>query len=164
MNKITINVSTGEVKVGKIKVILKSTAIGSCIVIISYDMKNRIGGMAHIMLPGRSPESTVFKNNKTRFAHDAIDELIRKLSHFGVKTNNLITCLIGGANVLKKKENTIADNNISSVTEYLDKMKINITAKILGGTSRRSALFYIEEERISYTEGNSREKLLWQNK
>ncbi len=54
MEKI-VNVSTGEVKVGRKGEILKSTAIGSCVVIAAYDSERNIGIMAHVMLPGRAP-------------------------------------------------------------------------------------------------------------
>jgi len=45
MEKI-VNVSTGEVKVGRKGEILKSTAIGSCVVIAAYDSEKNLGVMA----------------------------------------------------------------------------------------------------------------------
>ena len=71
-----VNVNTGEVKVSKKDVILKSAAIGSCVVIAAYDKKKKVGSLAHIMLPGKAPKSS---EEKTRYAANAIDELIEKI-------------------------------------------------------------------------------------
>lgn len=47
MKKI-INVFTGEVKAAKENTILKSTAIGSCVVIAAYDAKEMVGALANV--------------------------------------------------------------------------------------------------------------------
>ncbi|MBI4669600.1 MAG: hypothetical protein HY747_10555, partial [Elusimicrobia bacterium] len=38
------------------KAILRADAIGSCIAVAAYDSKKRVGAMAHVMLPGSSPD------------------------------------------------------------------------------------------------------------
>ena len=49
------DVQIGQVKAGTGGVILKSSAIGSCVVVVAYDTARKVGAMAHIMLPGRAP-------------------------------------------------------------------------------------------------------------
>jgi chemotaxis protein CheD len=53
MNKIEY-VMTGEVKVANAvdRVNLVSSALGSCIAVCVYDAEQKIGGMAHMMMPG----------------------------------------------------------------------------------------------------------------
>ncbi len=111
MDKRIIYIMTGEVKVGNKDMVLKSGAIGSCLVITSYDKLNRIGAMAHIMLPEKAPENTGLK--KTRYAINAIDELLRILAKNGADKNNLESCLAGGANILQRKDDNIGKHNIS---------------------------------------------------
>ncbi|HHE37811.1 MAG TPA: hypothetical protein ENL20_04480 [Candidatus Cloacimonetes bacterium] len=158
MKKI-IYAQTGEVKSGKKDTILRSSAIGSCLAIAAYDKNIQVGALAHVMLPGKAPEHK--KNQKTRYAADALDELIRKMDLLGSKEKNIEVCLAGGANVLKKKDDTINRININSVEEVLKKRKIKVKARSLGGTERRSITLNVETGCVRYTVGNGAEKLLW---
>jgi len=157
-NKI-LYVLTGEVKTGSNKEILRSSAIGSCIVIVIYDLKLKIGGMAHIMLPGTAPENT--KYDKTRYAHNAISELIEKMDVLGAKIEDIEFCVVGGANVLKRENDTIAQNNIDGILNLLKKQNFRIKAKSVGGTERRSATLNIKTGKLGYTVGDGAEMILW---
>ncbi|MHC4483370.1 MAG: chemotaxis protein CheD, partial [Planctomycetota bacterium] len=112
--KKTIDVNTGEVKVGGEKIVLRSLAIGSCIVIAAYDFKKKIGAMAHVMLPGRAPKKTL---QKTKYAADAVDEMVSRMTRAGSNEGDIEACLVGGGNVLKKKDETICKDNIESTTQ-----------------------------------------------
>jgi len=158
MKKI-IYAHTGEVKSGKKDTILRSSAIGSCLAIAAYDKNMQVGALAHVMLPGKAPEGR--KNQKTRYAANALDELIIKMNLLGTKEKNIEVCLVGGANILKKKDGLIAADNIFSVEELLIKRKIKIRAKSVGGTERRSITLNVETGCVRYTIGNGAEKLLW---
>ena len=75
--KQVLDVSTGEVKAGMGEAILRSTAIGSCVVIAAYNFKKKIGAMAHVMLPGAAPENSI---DKTKYAAGAIEELVKMIT------------------------------------------------------------------------------------
>ncbi len=153
-----VDISTGEIVVGAKGTMLRSIAIGSCIVIAAYDSKNNIGAMAHIMLPGRAPEKS---QQKTKYAADAIDEMINRMTQRGAKKCNIEVCLIGGANILQKQDDTVCEANIKSVTQLLKKKRIPIRADVLGGTERKGVLMDTDSGSISHTEGNSEKKPLW---
>ena len=159
MNKQIIYAMTGEVKAGNKNTILKSSAIGSCIAITAYNKQNQIGALAHIMLPGKAPENRNIK--KTRYASNAIDELINILELNGVNNNEIEVCIAGGANVLKRKDDYIGQDIIKSVEEILKKRKINIMARSLGGSQRRSVSLDVETGCVYYSLGDEAEKLLW---
>jgi len=156
--KETVYVSSGEVKVAGKKKILRSTPAGSCIVVAAYDHKKNIGAMAHIMLPGNSPKEGL---EKTKYAADAIDEMIKMMTQAGAKKANVETCLAGAGNVLKKEDDTICQANIDSVTSILEEKAIPVRAAALGGTSRRTVCMDVESGCISYIEGDEKEKVLW---
>ncbi len=156
--KENINVSTGEVKTGKANNILISNGIGSCIVVAAVDVKKSIGAMAHIMLPGKSPSKE--KLHKTKYAVDAIDKMLQILEQQGVASSDLNLCLVGAGNVLKIENDTICKNNIRSVLNILNEKHLNIAAKALGGTLRRTIRLDIENTCVYYTEGESKEMLL----
>lgn len=160
MEKI-INVSTGEVKVGRKGEILKSTAIGSCVVIAAYDYEKNLGVMAHVMLPGRAPKSAY--GESTRYAADAIDQVIKIITVQGADLCDLEVCLVGAGNILKKKDDTICKDNIKSITQLLKEKNIPVRAAVLGGTERKSISLEVESGSIYYTEGDSQEKQLWKS-
>ena len=159
-NKTNIYVHTGEVKAGVNDTILKSSPIGSCIVIAAYDKRERIGAMAHIMLPGKAPDRK--ECQKTRYVENALGELVNKMKIIGTEEKNIEVCLVGGANVMNRKDDTIARNNIAAVNELLKKSNIRIKAKSVGGTKRRSVSLNVETGCVNYTVGDGREKLLYQ--
>ena len=68
-----IDVNTGQVRLGRGNVVLRSLAIGSCIAAATYDYRAGIGAIAHIMLPGSAPEESP---EKTRYAENAIEEIV----------------------------------------------------------------------------------------
>lgn len=158
--KVIQYVNTGEVFTGGIETILNSGAIGSCIVITAFDPVKKVGSMAHVMLPGRCPLKN--KLHTSRYAADAIEEILRQLKKFEIKKEKIDICLVGGANVLKQENSTIGKDNLDSIQELLMGKQIEIKAKSIGGFERRTVIFDIMKGCIYYTVGDSKQKLLWQ--
>lgn len=156
----SIYIQTGEVKACANDTILKSSPIGSCIVIAAYDTSEQIGAMAHFMLPGKAPDKKDYQ--KIRYVAEALEELINGMNELGSKEKNIEVCLVGGANVIKRENDTIAGDNIASVNELLKKRNIIIRAKSVGGTERRSVSLDVETGSVNYTVGDGAEKLLYQ--
>ena len=154
-----IDISTGEVKWGNKANILVSYGIGSCIVVAAIHLEKRIGGMAHIMFPGKAPLKE--NQNKTRYTEDAIEKLLRLLQVKNNDTSQLRVCLVGAGNVLKKSDDTICKNNINSLLTLLKELKIEISATSLGGNLRRTVRFNIESGEVYYTKGDSNLTLLF---
>lgn len=160
MKKI-IEVDTGDVKTGGSATLLVANAIGSCIAIVAYDPEQRIGGIAHIMLPGKAPLET--DTPKTRYTFDAFQELISQLEHAGAQKERLCFCIAGGGNVLMHSDDLICQNNISSVTTCIENAGFSIKAKSLGGTIRRKVRFDIETGCIYCAEGDGPETFLYRH-
>ncbi len=158
MKKI-VYVNSAEVVIGTGETILKSSPIGSCIVVAAYDSKKRIGAMAHIMLAGSAPK---FILKKMKYAEDAIEEMLNQMHKIGSNTVDIEVCLVGAGNVLQKEDDTICKDNIKSVTAILAEKNIPVRASALGGTERKSVFMDVENGCISYTEGDEKEKMLWQ--
>ena len=154
-----IYVNTGEVKVAMGKAGLLATAIGSCIVVAALDSKKKVGAMAHIMLPGRAPRQYL---EKTKYAFDAIEKLLNLMLEAGSNPDDIEVCLVGAGNVLEKENDTICDANIESVTGILKEKNIPVKASVLGGTERKGVVLDTEAGSIFYTEGDEKEKILWQ--
>lgn len=154
-----IDVSIGQVKAGRKGSVLRSIAIGSCVAIAAYDSVKKVGGLAHVMLPGRAPEDS--DGEKARYAADAIEEILRRITRLGGNTSDIDVCLVGGANVLRKQDDTICKSNIESAIQLLQEKGITIKAKAIGGTERRRVCLDVTAGCVFCMEGDGKEKLLY---
>lgn len=142
-------VSTGYLYTGNNKGLITSSPLGSCIALVAYDSSTKIGGLAHIMLPGKSP-----KGDDNKYAENAIANLLKELKDRGAAKVNIETCLIGGANVLKNKNDTIGDLLIVSIFNNLKKERVVVAGTSLGGYERRTATLDLDLGVVHYTVGD----------
>lgn len=157
MQKI-IDVNTGKIAVRRGRFTLRSMAIGSCIVVAAFDSKTKNAGMAHIMLPGNSPNQS---SEKTKYAADGIEQLLSRMQKSGSNVDDIEICLAGAGNVLQKKDDTICSDNIKSVNAILAQKCVAIKASILGGSKRKSLFLDARTGSVSYTEGDDSKKQLY---
>ena len=154
-----VDVFTSEVKSGMRNTILKSNAIGSCVVVVAFDQKLKAGAIAHIMLPGSAPKKN--RANILKYCDNAIEELLNQLTLLGCDRSGIETCIVGGANVLRRIGDKIGDDNIESVENYLARKNIKIKEKAIGGVLRRSVYLNVEQGKLYITEGDSESFLLY---
>ncbi len=150
----TIDVDTGEIRVTSDAIILQSIALGSCVALVLYDRMKKIGGIAHIMLPGKS----LTGENSNKFAENAIYNLLDLIEAQGAVIASLEISIVGGANVLQ--EGDIPDKVIDSVLGYLMKLDIKLKYMRVGGILRRSVFLHTKTGDVYYTEGNDMHKKL----
>lgn len=153
-----IDIDTGQIAVRGGQCLLRAMALGSCIAVAAYDSRARIAGMAHIMLPGGTPQRGA---NDTRYAVYGIAALLDRMIEAGCDLGAIDVCLVGGGNVLRDDKDSICGDNIRSVREALRAKHIPIRASVLGGNDRKSAFLDAETGRVSFTEGNGAEQVLW---
>lgn len=153
------DVYTGKLKIYDKDVILKTSPLGSCVAVVAYDKTIKVGGVAHIMLPGKSPKED--KQEENNYAENAIENLLDELNKSGSKKGNIEICLIGGANVLKKENDTIADNLISSIFEIIEQKNLNIKKTSLGGYERRTAKLTLHSGIVTFIVGDEEEEELF---
>ncbi|HNX90872.1 MAG TPA: chemotaxis protein CheD [Candidatus Omnitrophota bacterium] len=153
-----INVSTGEVKVERGDAILRSSAIGSCICVVAYDGIGKLGGIAHILLPGKAPANEIARS---KYAADAIERMLKDIVGIGGVSGRLETCIVGAANVLNDDNDTVGKNNIQSVKKILFENNIPIRNESIGGNLRRGVALSLVDGTVYYTEGNDPEHVLW---
>jgi chemotaxis protein CheD len=139
-NKI-IDVSMSDMKVATNPHTLRSSGIGSCVVITLYDAKKRVGAMAHPMLAENISGST---EKPLGFVDNAIDAMIVALEKMGASRKRLEAKVVGGANMFKvfdKNPNSIGTNNAEVAQKKLEKEGITIAANDTGGNVGRSVAF-----------------------
>ncbi|OGS20521.1 MAG: hypothetical protein A2252_09690 [Elusimicrobia bacterium RIFOXYA2_FULL_39_19] len=158
MPNIIKEAQTGEIIFGKQGTILACSALGSCVAVIFYDKIKKIAGLAHVMLPGKSRRKN--KTESFKYSDNAINELLRKMLSGGCRKKHIRAYLIGGANVLKRKNETINKLNIKAVINALKVNSIKIAGRSLGGYQRRSVWFDIENNLIKYNIGSGKRTFL----
>ena len=152
-------VATGQIVSGIKTGLISTTPLGSCVAVIAYEKNVKIGGIAHIMLPGKSPNENKLEENK--YAENAIENLLVELKLKGASKSKTEICLVGGANVLKRDNDTIADNLIFSIFEIVKQKKLTIKKTSLGGYERRTAKLNLDTGTVTYTIGDKKEEELF---
>jgi len=129
---------------------LITLGLGSCVGIAIYDHRNKVAGLAHIMLP----DSNGFTNqsNPLKFADKAIPRLIEAMIKNGGNPTYFKAKIAGGASMFAfSDKNPIMDigtRNGIAVKENLKKYNISITAEDLGGNSGRTMIIDAETGKV----------------
>ncbi|MCX8122845.1 MAG: chemotaxis protein CheD [Spirochaetes bacterium] len=142
-----ITVPIADYKVSKSPDILR-TILGSCVGICLYDPENKIGGLAHIMLPENNDKST----NPKKYADSAIALMIEELCKSGANAEHLVAKIAGGASMFKMPENSfigsIGINNVHKVRDVLNEYHITIIGEDVFGDYGRTVDFFLETGKL----------------
>lgn len=141
----TVNIGISDLNISKPPNILATYALGSCVGICLLDSRNKIGGLAHIMLPS-SLEASHSADNLRRYADTGIAELIDKMVRNGADVKNMTAKIAGGAQMFKTqlKSFNIGARNVESVKKVLAKYHIRIIAEDTGSDYGRTVFFHID--------------------
>ncbi len=156
-----IKVGIGDMKFTRGAGTIITYALGSCIGITLYDPAIKLGGLLHIMLPTRNDpgDTKVFK-----YADSGIQEMIRKLTAFGMLKSRTIVKIAGGAKMFDIKGNTdfgnIGQRNAAMVKKILMEEKLRISAEDTGGAYARTMLLNVATGEVSIRTVGKPEKRL----
>src|SRR4030042_1090799 len=118
--------------------VLSCIGLGSCIAVCAYDSQEKIGGMAHIVLPHNTGLNGV---NPAKFADTAVPLLINEMIKKGGIRSRLIVKIAGGAQMtlapgLRDTFKT-GERNIAQVLLVLQRERIKPAAADTGGEMGR---------------------------
>ncbi|MFA5879119.1 MAG: chemotaxis protein CheD [Candidatus Margulisiibacteriota bacterium] len=143
-------VGMGEYKIKTAPHIVHCSGLGSCVAVIIYDSINKIGGLAHIMLP--NSEAAKEKSNLSKFADTGIDLMFNGLIKKGAQKEFLNAKIFGGANMFPSIKSSgflhIGAKNIKAVTNKLENLAIKIMAQDVGGHKGRSIKLFLETGQV----------------
>ena len=134
-----IKVGIADLKVVKNPDIVTTVGLGSCVGVCFWDFRNKIAGLAHIMLP----TSRVSKPspNLMKYADTAIDIMLKDMVSLGAKKINIIAKIAGGAHMfssLEERPIKVGDTNVAAVKEKLEELRIELTAEDTGANYGRT--------------------------
>lgn len=139
-----INVKMGEIELTtKMSVVLAALSLGSCIGLAVYDVKSKMAGMAHIVLPDSNISYKNLAEEKPgKYADLAVPALLGKMLSLGSKKENLIIKIAGGAQMFNLNDDAniinIGTRNIKAVTKAIDDLGLIITKADTGGNKGRT--------------------------
>ncbi|WP_291323664.1 chemotaxis protein CheD [Desulfonatronospira sp.] len=138
-----VNIHIGEYHASANPTIIQ-TVLGSCVAVCLFDPRNLIGGMNHILLPGKADLARF--DVSARYGVNAMELLINRMMNLGADRKRLQAKVFGGAHMLAgiSRENGVGDKISQFVLEFLDVENIKIVNSDLGGTDSRKILLYTD--------------------
>jgi chemotaxis protein CheD len=138
-----IRVHIGEFHASKEPVVIE-TLLGSCVAVCLYDPLSRIGGLNHILLPGRADMKHF--DTASRYGINAMELLINRVMELGGMRRNLVAKVFGGANVMPTvfREDGMGSRNAKFVLEFLYNEAITVLSQDLGGHDTRRIYFHTD--------------------
>jgi chemotaxis protein CheD len=150
VNDQRISVRMGDLKVGLAENVLFAIGLGSCVAVVLYDPRVRIGGLAHVMLP--HPLSARRPAPIGRFASTAIQQLINEMEEAGAARRRLFARLVGGAamfaDVLNEDGPSLGQRNIEASRLALVGAGVPVHGEEVGGNHGRTVHFHVADGRL----------------
>lgn len=135
-----IKVGMADYKTGRNPNSLISYGLGSCVGIALYDSFNKIGGLAHIMLPDSTQARSA--ENPAKFANTALPLMLDDMIKMGASKGRIIAKIAGGAQMFTFANATdvmrVGERNAEAVRMLLKKMDIRVIADDTGGNYGRT--------------------------
>lgn len=125
---------------------ITTLGLGSCVGVAIRDTGNKVGGLAHVMLP----DSNEIKNNVNlaKFADTGVAELVRQMEKAGARRKMMVAKIAGGAQMFAFQNNSqmmrVGDRNVEAVKKKLRELGIPIKAEDTGLNYGRTVEFYPE--------------------
>lgn len=120
------------------------TVLGSCVAACLFDPSQGIGGMNHILLPGRADLDKY--DGTARYGVNAMELLINRMMNLGANRRRLTAKVFGGAHMISNisPQNGVGDKIVAFVLEFLRRENIPVISRDVGGTDSRKIFCYTD--------------------
>ncbi|MBI40187.1 MAG: chemotaxis protein CheD [Leptospiraceae bacterium] len=137
------------------------TTLGSCVGIVLYSAKKKVGGLSHVLLAD-PPAGRIVQRGK--YARTAVDMLLSDLQKLGAEASDLSARIFGGASMFDAMNssffNNIGQGNVTATRETLEARKIPIVEEDVGGNLGRTITLYLDDGRV-LLRANGQERYLY---
>lgn len=156
-------VMMAEYKTGKAPMKMMTMALGSCLGIVLYDKKTKLGGLAHVMHPSWKRVSN--NSNKGKFVDTAIDLMTSILIDSGASISRMTARIFGGASmfdhiVCERSVFQIGPANISAARSELARLGIPIVDERVGGNKGRTVVFDLSDGSVRVRDAGGNEEIV----
>jgi chemotaxis protein CheD len=141
--------------------LLATYALGSCIAVVAYDWKTRVGGLLHVMLPDSSIDTARAGLNPFVYVDTGVPELFRLIQELGAARQRIRCCLAGGAAMMADSAHfEIGKRNYLALKKSFWKLGVFIDREDVGGSESRSVRLDLETGRIDLKKGSGQGTVL----
>lgn len=145
------SVGIGEIGIVKGEGKLAIYGLGSCIGLILFNEKDKIGALAHILLPGPRLKSDETNDLPAKYGDEALKTLLNMMDVKEFEKHYLKAGIIGGATLFSNVDETsssIGEKNVLGIESWIRQLKIKVAWQDTGGNYGRSLLFEIPSGQV----------------
>ncbi len=154
MTLVTIGIGGLEVTADK-GVVLITHGLGSCIAVIAYDPRRKIGGMLHFQLPTSSLSPDRAAESPGTFADTGIPLLFERMYALGSKKADIIVKAAGGGNFHNDNGTfDIGRRNHTMMRKIFWKAQVLVAAEDVGGSKSRTARLFLDTGQVTIQSGS----------
>lgn len=113
------------------KPVCLATLLGTCVAVCLWDLKTKVGGMNHYLLPLWNGDGLA----SPKYGNIAIERLIEKMEYYGAERRNMVAKVFGGR--AQSEAGSVAYNigirNAQIAKQMLAEYNIPVIAENVGG-------------------------------
>ncbi|QCQ22677.1 chemotaxis protein CheD [Desulfoglaeba alkanexedens] len=129
--------------------ILITYSLGSCIAVVIYDPRVRVGGILHYMLPESSMDPEKAKRKPAMFADTGIPMLFKASYALGAQKKNLTVKVVGGAHILDENGVfNIGKRNYMALRKIFWRNNVLVSAEHVGGSVNRTVRLMMDTGQV----------------
>jgi chemotaxis protein CheD len=129
--------------------VLITYSLGSCIGLVIWDPKVRVGGLLHYMLPESKLDKNRAQKRPYMFGDTGIPALFRAAYELGAVKNRMIVKAVGGSQLLDSSGVfNIGKRNYAMMRKLFEKNSITIAKEDIGGTVNRTVSLDVKTGRV----------------
>ena len=154
MNLLTIGIGGLEATADP-RIVLVTHGLGSCIAVILYDPKRRVGGMLHFQLPSSILSPSRAAESPGTFADTGIPLLFERMYALGSRKKDIWVKAAGGGNLHQDAGAfEIGKRNHTMMRKILWKAQVLVAAEDVGGSVWRTARLFVDTGQVTIQSGS----------
>lgn len=135
----------GDLRVAEAPGRLIIHGLGSCVAVFVYDPRSRIGGLAHVLLPGPPPGPV---ERAGRYATTAVVAMVEESIRLGARRAALRAKVTGGSRMFAFEAAdrvTVGDKNVEATLRALREAEVPVIGTDVGGDRGRTVIADLED-------------------
>lgn len=162
----TEHVDLGEIRVSSKKTtVFTISNVGTSIAVVIFDMQNKIGGIAHVVLPESSLSNSYVEQVPGKYADQAIPRLLEAFTEEGGQKRTSVVRMVGGAQLFNFGGGAgnilnIGARNATAIRAAMSKQGLAIEKADTGGNKGKALRFVLATGQVYVSQIGGPEYLL----
>jgi chemotaxis protein CheD len=154
VNIVTVGIGGLEVSADRATVLI-THGLGSCIAVIAYDPRRKVGGMLHFQLPSSTLSAERAAESPGTFADTGIPLLFTKMYALGSRKGDILVKAAGGGNFHNDNGTfDIGRRNHTMMRKIFWKAQVLVAAEDVGGCKSRTARLFLDTGQVTIQSGS----------